>query len=101
MIIMKILLVGSVAFLNQIKEAEQLLKAKGHQVISPRVFDLPEPIPAELKLQSMKNFNRNLEWSEAILVMNYNKSGKPNYISANTLMEIGMAFNRSKKVYIK
>ncbi len=48
----------------------------------------------------LQKFDENLKKSDAILVMNYTKNGKENYIGANTLMEIGMAFILQKKIFI-
>jgi len=44
-------------------------------------------------IQKIKN-------SDAILVANYNKDGKENYIGANTFMEISFAYLLGKKIYI-
>lgn len=38
--------------------------------------------------------------SDAILVMNYEKHGKPNYIGPNVLMEMGVAFYLKKSIYV-
>jgi hypothetical protein len=38
--------------------------------------------------------------SDAILVMNYEKNGKPNYIGPNVLMEMAIAFYLHKPIYV-
>jgi hypothetical protein len=38
--------------------------------------------------------------SDAILVMNYEKIGKPNYIGPNVLMEMAIAFYLHKPIYV-
>jgi len=48
----------------------------------------------------VQDFNKNLEKSDAVLVANYEKHGQKNYIGFNSIMEIGMAFNRNKKIFI-
>jgi len=48
----------------------------------------------------MEEFNEDLKKSDAILVLNYIKDNKENYIGANSLMEIGMAFILNKKIFI-
>ena len=45
------------------------------------------------------HFNEITE-SDAILVMNYEKHGKENYIGPNVLMEMAIAFYLSKPIYI-
>ena len=52
------------------------------------------------KLKAMQDFNKNLDKSDAILVANFEKHEKKHYIGANSLMEIGMAFNKNKKIFI-
>lgn len=46
-----------------------------------------------------EHFNE-IEKSDAILVMNYEKHGKKNYIGPNVLMEMSTAFYLSKPIYI-
>lgn len=41
-----------------------------------------------------------IEKSDAILVMNYEKHGKKNYIGPNVLMEMAVAFYLNKPIYI-
>ncbi len=48
----------------------------------------------------MESFNEDLKKSDAILVMNYTKNGKENYIGTNSLMEIGVAFILNKKIFL-
>ncbi len=61
---------------------------------------MPDAIPPSVKRKAMEKFNEKLKESDAILVMNYTKDDKENYIGANTLMEIGMAFILQKKIFI-
>ncbi|MFC1741666.1 hypothetical protein ACFL3V_03975, partial [Nanoarchaeota archaeon] len=88
---MIITLVGSMAFFDRFVEIKKQLEEKGHEVILPQNDDLPEPVPSEYKLEAMNKFNSDLLRSDAILVVNMDKEGKPNHIGVNTLMEIGMA----------
>lgn len=97
---MKIRIVGSIFFIEKFKEAKDFLEERGHEVILPEKASVPEPIPSSLKRKAMDEFNEDLIESDAILVMNYTKGGKENYIGANTLMEIGMAFITNKKVFV-
>ncbi len=94
---MIITLVGSIKFYDKFVEIKEILRKKGHKVLIPKKRLLPEPIPLKKKLKAMEDFNKDLELSDAILVLNY---GKENHIGVNTLMEIGMAFNKKKKIFI-
>lgn len=48
----------------------------------------------------MEDYNKKIEESDAILVGNYKKNNLNNCIGINSIMEIGMAFNRKKKIFI-
>jgi diphthamide synthase subunit DPH2 len=97
---MKITIVGSMKFYDEFVKAKEYLEEKGHEVILPKKDSMPEPIPKDFKLKAMQKFNENLEKADAILVMNYTKGDKVNHIGVNSLMEIGMAFNREKKIFV-
>ena|SRR3989344_4775416 len=97
---MKLRIVGSMTFFEEFVNAKKELEKKGYQVFLPEKDPMPEPIPIEQKLDAMRKFNDDLDWADALLVMNFSKGEKVNHIGANTLMEIGMAFNRKKKVYL-
>ena len=97
---MEITIVGNMSFLQQFKEAKEILEKQGHEVIVPKKDPMPEPIPPSAKRKAMEKFNENLKKSDAILVMNYTKEDKKNHIGANTLMEIGMAFILRKKIFV-
>jgi|TARA_B100002003_G_C13959253_1_gene464752 diphthamide synthase subunit DPH2 len=97
---MKITIVGSMKFYDEFVKAKEYLEERGHYVILPRKDPMPEPIPKDFKLKAMQKFNENLAKADAILVMNYTKDDKENHIGVNSLMEIGMAFNREKKIFV-
>lgn len=88
------------AFLEKYEKTKKHLELKGHEIIIPEKDPMPEPVPKERKLKTMIDFNENLFKSDGILVMNYTKKDKENHIGVNTLMEIGMAFNRKKQIFI-
>jgi hypothetical protein len=48
----------------------------------------------------MKNHFVKVEWSDVILVLNYDKNNIPNYIWPNTFLEMGLAFHLDKKIYL-
>ena len=95
---MKIVISGSMSFLGKFKEAKDVLEQLGHEVVVPEKDAMPEPILPSAKRRQMEKFNENLKKADAILVMNYTKNDKENYIGANSLMEIGMAFILNKKI---
>jgi len=97
---MIIRIVGNMSFLQKFEEIKIILQRQEHRVIIPQKDPLPEPIPPLAKRKAMEEFNEDLKKSDAILVLNYIKDNKENYIGANSLMEIGMAFILNKKIFI-
>jgi len=95
---MRITIVGSIKFYEKYKEIKKELEEKGHEVILPLPY---ESYDQEItKKDTMNEFNDNLEKSDIILVANFDKEGQPNYIGVNSLMEMGIAFNKHKKIFI-
>lgn len=87
------------AFYEKYVELKKALESLGHKVIIPLSDEFYE-ISNKVKLDSMNDFNSNLEKSDAILVANYKKKDIDDYLGFNTIMEIGMGFNRKKKIFI-
>jgi nucleoside 2-deoxyribosyltransferase len=78
-------------------------KSKGIEDIKQWVEDLIEKDPDEfdkLKKERMELHYSKVEKADAILVLNYDKKGIKNYIGANTLLEMGLAFWLKKPIYL-
>ena len=58
------------------------------------------PITAHQKAGLIRGHFDVIEKSDAILVMNYEKHGKANYIGPNVLMEMSTAFYLHKPIYV-
>jgi hypothetical protein len=117
---MKITICGSTAFIDEMEVVSKQLEALGHEVKLPPVkvinsdgkefhtrdyYKLKKTMPKDESFwlehtQRIKNHFNKVEWSEAILVTNYDKNGVANYIGPNTLMEMGLAFHLNKKIYL-
>lgn len=97
---MKITVAGSICFADEFNKAKETLQGFGHEVTVPEKDPLPEPIPASAKREAMDKFSAKLKNADAVLVMNFTKGDKPNYIGANAMMEIGMAFILEKKIFV-
>jgi hypothetical protein len=118
---MKITLCGSITFIDEMLEVKTKLEAMGHEVKLP----LPELFDQNGDPLSVKDFYTKRKqakvddawvwnekakaihahfdkvvWSDAILVLNYNKNNISGYIGANTLMEMGLAFHLRKKIFL-
>lgn len=119
---MKITICGSIAFYDEMCTTKDALKDFGHEVKLPPA-EVPDengrPIPvAEYyrirkeqvnpddswvwrnKKTAIKTHFDKIDWSDAILVLNYAKNDVPGYIGANTLMEMGLALHLDKPIFL-
>lgn len=97
---------------KSIIEAKKFLEQKGHQVkTSGSIEEYLHPdheinearnkaVPAEKRCEIIKDFFEKIKDAEAYLVINLEKHGKKGYIGASVLMELGVAFLLSKKIYL-
>lgn len=107
---MKITICGSMAFVKEMVEAEKALSEAGHEVYMPEAVEeylngMEKAVGSEAAERKIKNdFIRKhyeeIEKAEAILVLNYEKKGIPNYIGGNSFLEIGFAYILHKKIYL-
>jgi len=119
MMLMKIVLCGSLAFTKEFDEIRETLEKAGHLVLtSDTAEDAKKRGIADVKkwLEQMRKFEsekfvkymaeklkshiEKIKNSDAILVVNLDKSGVKNYIGASTLMQIGYAFEHGKRIYL-
>ena len=118
---MKITICGSMVFANEMKETMDRLHELSHEAKTPPL-ELPneqgEIISAQeyhamrhsaskddewvwnRKEKAIRDHFNLIEWSDAILVLNYTKRDIPNYIGANTFLEMGLAFHLNKPIYL-
>jgi nucleoside 2-deoxyribosyltransferase len=109
---MKITICGSIAFLEEMKTAQEELEKLGHEVLVPESLvqgndsafwaDMktrPEEYLKHKNERMMQHFEK-VASSDAVLVVNEEKHNIPNYIGPNTLLEIGVASYLGKKIYI-
>lgn len=118
---MKITICGSIAFLDEMQDIKQQLEELGHEVEIPPL-EIPDKNGAMISAKELykirksanqtdawvwerkadaiqKHFDK-VVWSDAILVLNYDKNNIPYYIGANTLLEMGLAFHLKKKIFL-
>ncbi|TAL47977.1 hypothetical protein EPN87_01705 [archaeon] len=110
---MRITICGSTKFLEEMRNVKSLLEKQGHIALIPLSAEINQTKTfwnelrnkdikrfASLKGERMKGHFEKIKSSEAILVLNYDKDGKTNYIGPNTLMEMGVAFDYGKKIFV-
>jgi nucleoside 2-deoxyribosyltransferase len=109
---MTITVCGSMKFWAEMLQVQNVLKDAGHTVLVPKGIgqevpveartDLTEEeiISAKIEYDFIRDHFRNIDASDAILVLNYRKNGIENYIGGNTFLEMGYAFGRNKRIYL-
>ncbi len=118
---MKITLCGSIAFYDGMLKAKDELEEKGHEVKLPpkevkdengnlipvkKYYELRKKAKEsdkwiwDRKEEAMMWHFEKVNWSDAILVLNYEKNGIKGYVGANTLLEMGLALWLKKKIYL-
>lgn len=118
---MKITICGSIAFYDEMCDIQKKLKNLGHEVKLPP-FEIKDEsgkmIPvkeyysrrkSELnddswiwnrKGEAIKDHFDKVSWSDAVIVLNYDKNNIYNYVGANTLLEMGLALYLNKKIFL-
>jgi len=111
---MKIVICSSIHFAEKIREIEKGLAGLGHDVVIPHSIneynvknheddDKLRKITANdhsIKQRFTRRHFNEIKDADAILVVNEEKRGIPNYIGGATLSEIMFAFYFSKKIFL-
>lgn len=111
-----VVICSSAAFYKQVTEVRDQLKKMGFKVIVPlnvrkmeRAGDFnvelyktwfTDPKAYKQKTFLMRDHFYKIEEGDVVLVLNYQKNGKPGYIGGNVLMEMGIALHFHKPIYI-
>lgn len=120
---MKITICGSIAFYDEMLDIKKKLEQLGHLVKLPP-FEIKDesgkmiPIKEyyskrkaetkdkntswiwDRKEEAMRWHFQKVEWSDAVLILNYDKNNIFNYVGGNTLLEMGLAFHLRKKIFL-
>ena len=118
---MNITICGSIAFYDEMLDIKKKLEQLGHQIKLPP-FEVKDengnmiPIKEyysrrksetdatswiwDRKEDAMRMHFQKVEWSDAVLILNYDKNNISNYVGANTLLELGLAFHLNKKLFL-
>lgn len=107
----------SIDFAHKVSDIKSALEQKGHQVSVPytveKILSGDMTLDSVLKMKEEGSFSdyakqgdlirwnwERLKTEEAILVVNLDKNGIPNYIGGNTFLEIGFAHVLNKKIFL-
>jgi len=109
---MTITICGSMKFYKDMWEMKSTLEKRGFKVLVPmneaeavpvearqNISD-EEIITAKIEYDFIREHFRNIEKSDAVLILNFDHKGIPGYIGGNTFLEMGYAFGQNKKIYL-
>ncbi len=118
---MKITICGSIAFFDEMLAIKEKLQQLGHEVdlppletkdengqtISIKEFMVKRKTETDnqswvwdRKEESIRMHFEKIDWADVVLILNYSKKEIANYIGANTLIEMGLAFYLHKKIFL-
>jgi hypothetical protein len=107
---MNIFIICSKHFYHKIPEIAEELKNYGHNLTFPNSYEEPfkeeemkkkgleEHI--EFKQRMMRLHEPKIKKNDAVLALNLEKNGQPNYIGGGTFMEIVKAWELDKKIFL-
>jgi hypothetical protein len=107
---MKIFICTSKHLYDLIPPIKKELEELGHIITLPNSYDDPfvedrlkqedKDKHAEFKSAMLKEQENKIINNDAVLIMNYEKHGQPNYIGGATFLEIFKAFELGKKIFL-
>lgn len=120
---MKIVLAGSMIFLDKMSAIKSELESMGHGVVIPTLTEeelatgkdtfteylhsvggveniAPDNDIWKMKEDGMLAYKPHMDDADAMLVCNFDKGEKKNRIGANVFLEMGYMFFVGKKIYI-
>lgn len=107
---MKIGIIGSMHYTEKMIELKEELISLGHQAFLTNLHEAflgkNDEEKEKIKIfqknnkDAIREFWREMQGADAVLVANYDKNGIKNYIGGNTLMEIGFAHVLDQKIFL-
>lgn len=102
---MKITICASMKFMEKMLEAKKSLEDQGHEVLLPvwenlHISNISKSRLLIKKRSYILEHFKKIKSSDAVLVLNITKNSVKNYIGGNSLIEIGIAFDQGKKIFL-
>jgi len=108
---MRIAICSSMSFVDDMVKIKDYLVYRGHEVVLPRNTELyangslifesrVESAENKLDHDLIKNYFKEIQNSNAALIVNKTKNNIENYVGGNTLMEMGFAYVLDKKIFL-
>jgi len=85
-----------------IEKGHDAFITKLHKALVGKTNEEKERIKLHQKynMDAIREFWRDMQGSDAVLVLNFDKNGIKHYIGGNTLMEIGFAHVLNQKIFL-
>lgn len=107
---MKIFICASKHFYHKIPPIKEQLEKHGHELTMPNSYEHPmkeeelkqmdKEEHIRWKQKMMLNHEVKVRANDAILVLNFEKNGQPNYVGGATFLEMFKAFELGRKIYL-
>lgn len=107
---MKIFICSSKYFYKDIPPIKEFLESKGHIITLPNSYDNPgmedkmrnisQEEHSAWKGEMLRFQKEKVQNCDAILVLNLEKNGQKNYIGGATFLEVYMAFDFQKNIFL-
>jgi len=110
---MRITVCGSIKFSEEMKNARSLLERMGHAILIPDSVDeglskdfwngLKTTDPGKyaiMKAERLRGISKKIKSSDAVLILNYDKDGKKSHVGVSSLMEMAVAFEHGKRIFV-
>ena len=107
---MKIFICASKHCYHHIPAIKEELEKQGHSITLPNSYEDPmheERLKkesaekhAEFKASMLRLQEKKIQANDALLIVNFEKHGQPNYIGGATFLEIFKAFELNKKIFL-
>ena len=104
---MKIIIVGSMVYAKDMLDAKEKLEKNNHSVTVPpnakKYVDGTMEVEnkqEKVELDIFKVYFNKIKEGDAILVINKEKKGIPNYIGGNSLIDMAFAYVLDKKIFV-
>ncbi|MBP9751158.1 MAG: hypothetical protein KBC95_04925 [Candidatus Peribacteraceae bacterium] len=107
---MRIGVIGSLQFVEQLFAARDGLRAAGHDAF---ISSQAEPflgktqaerdalnVSQKMEEDAIREFWRLMQGADAVLAVNLEKRGIPGYVGGNTLLELGFAHVLGQKIFL-
>jgi hypothetical protein len=107
---MRIFICCSKAFYDKVAEIQSRLETAGHTITLPNSFDNPRREDemrslgakdhSSWKAEMIRLQEQKIKDNDAILVLNFEKNGQPNYVGGATFLEMFKAFELGRKIFL-